>query len=135
MIRQFFLAAALAAGAASIAAPRASQAQLVTGVLNLTGDYNITATGDSMLNGKMHLRQSQYTVVGYLDTADGSRVQVNGKLNNQTLSGKWRGPTGEVGWLTMNFLTTGRSFNGEYGYGGRKPNGEIAGRRLTATHM
>ena len=134
MIRRFFLAAALAAGTVT-AAPQVSQAQLITGVLNLTGDYNITATGDKMLNGTMHLRQSQYVVVGDIVTANGSKVQVDGKLANQTLSGKWRGPTGEVGWLTLNFLTTGRSFNGEYGYGGRKPNGEIAGRRLTASRM
>ena len=134
MIRRFFLAAALAAGTLT-AAPQVSQAQLITGVLNLTGDYNITATGDKMLNGKMHLRQSQYVVVGDIVTPDGSKVQVDGKLNNQTLSGKWRGPTGEVGWLTLNFLTSTRSFNGEYGYGGRKPNGEIAGRRLTVSHM
>jgi hypothetical protein len=103
---------------------------------NITGDWVIQATGDQLLSGTLHLTQVGDTVVGSADAKgpQGSGVlQINGTLQGNKLSGKWRSPKGNVGWITLNFQPSFHAFSGEWGYGGRKPNGMIVSKKFVAT--
>ena len=42
---------------------------------------------------------------------------------------KWNGPKG-AGWLTLYFSADGRSFQGTWGFNGRKSNWSFVGKRL-----
>lgn len=116
-----------------IIAPITSGAQTTP---NVTGDWVVQVTGDEFIAGTLHLTQVGDTVVGSADAkgAQGSGVlQIHGTLSGNKLSAKWRGPKGNVGWLTLNFQPSFRAFSGEWGYGGRKPNGSIVSKKFIAT--
>lgn len=103
---------------------------------NITGDWVVQVTGDEFVAGTLHLTQVGDTVVGSADAkgAQGSGVlQINGTLSGNKLSGKWRSPKGNTGWITLNFQPRFRAFSGEWGFGGRKPNGSIVSRKFIAT--
>jgi hypothetical protein len=101
---------------------------------NVTGDWVTQITGDQLLVGKLHLTQVGDTVVGSAEPAKGSGVlQISGPLQGTQLSGKWRGPKGNVGWITLNFNPSFTAFSGQWGYGGRKPNGTIVSRKFLKT--
>ena len=103
---------------------------------NVTGDWVVQVTGDDFVAGTLHLTQVGNTVVGSADAkgAQGSGVlQINGTLEGTKMSGKWRAPKGATGWITLHFQPALRAFSGEWGYGGRKPNGSIVSKKFVAT--
>jgi hypothetical protein len=134
MNRRAFGTYVLAAFVLSVMAfiPSYSQAQL--GPHIITGDWAIQSSGEKFYSGTIHMVQQGYTVVGHSTTSKGA-LQFSGKLNNNVLSGKWTGPTGETGWLTFTFAQSFLSFNGEFGYNGRKPHGTIIGKLVRKTPM
>lgn len=112
--------------------PGAVLAQL--GPHMITGVWQVRSGGEQFHSGTIHMSQSGYTVVGNTKMGAGM-MNFTGKLDNDTLSGKWKGPTGETGWLTFHFAPTFTSFNGEYGYNGRKPSGTVVGKLVRKTSM
>jgi len=103
---------------------------------NITGDWVVQMTGDDFVAGTIHLTQVGNTVVGSADAKGaqgGGVLQINGTLDGNKLSGKWRAPKGATGWITLNFQPKFRAFSGEWGYGGRKPNGSIVSKKFIAT--
>lgn len=108
--------------------PAHSSAQL--GPHIATGDWSVKSSGPGFSSGTVHMVQQGYTIVG---NGAGKRLSFSGKLNNEKLSGTWRGPTGETGWLTLTFSQSFLSFNGEYGYHGRKPEGTLIGKLVKHT--
>ena len=100
----------------------------------VTGVWQVRSGGEQFHSGTVHMSQTGYTIVGNSRMARGM-MNFTGKLNNDTLSGTWRGPTGETGWLTLHFAPSFRSFNGEYGYHGRKPSGTMVGKLVRHTTM
>lgn len=112
----------------------AQQPAYGSGLKGLTGDWAVQITGAKLIAGSLHLTQVGNTIVGSAESAKGKGVlQVNGTIAGQKVSGNWRGPTGETGWITLNFNDTGTSFNGTYGYGGRTSNGSIVARKIRTT--
>jgi hypothetical protein len=94
---------------------------------DLTGDWQVTSTGDQFKSGTVHLQQSGSAIVGSY-TGDGAGAHVSGKLTNHVMSGTWKGANGnESGWVTIFFRESGNGFNGEWGYHGRPPNGLLVG--------
>ncbi|HVN68421.1 MAG TPA: hypothetical protein VMU38_02025 [Candidatus Binatia bacterium] len=127
------LFAALLASFALAATPSPSAAQAAA-PHNVTGDWVVQITGDQLLAGTLHLSQVGTTVIGSAETPHNAGVlQMSGTFSGLTLSGKWRAPKGNVGWFTLNFNAKGTSFNGQWGYGGRKPNGTLVARMLVPT--
>ena len=100
------------------------------GTRSLSGNWHVQATGDVFHKGTLHLTQQGSTIVGSAPMSAGA-AQINGTLANDKMSGTWRAPNHETGWLTLNFASNGRGFNGEWGYHGHKPNGSIVGTRAT----
>lgn len=129
MKRFHFLIGAVVATFAVFAVPAHNAGAQMMGTPNLTGTYRIQATGDTLLAGNVQLTQQGSTVVGSGRGKNGGVMQFSGKLTNLRLDGTWRSPTNETGWLTLNFQQNGRGFSGEWGYHGRKPNGNIVGTR------
>jgi hypothetical protein len=100
---------------------------------NVTGDWRVQATGSQFILGNMHLAHVGDTLVGSAIAPSGKGVmQIHGTFAGSKVSGKWRGPTGEVGWITLNFQGNS-TFNGEWGYGGRPPSGNIVAHKIRAT--
>jgi hypothetical protein len=96
----------------------------------LSGNWTVTSTGDQFQQGTVRLSQQGATIVGRFTPSGGRSVDVDGKLNNNVLSGTFRvSGGGETGWITLFFAENGRGFRGEWGYHGRPPNGLIVGRR------
>ncbi len=124
-----FLSGVVAATAVIFAIPAYNAGAQMMGTPNLTGTYNIQATGDTLLVGTVRLTQQGSTVVGSGRTKSGGTLQFSGNLTNNKLDGTWRAPNNETGWLTINFQQNGRGFSGEWGYHGRKANGNIVGTR------
>ena len=98
----------------------------------ITGDWVVQATGDQLIAGTLHLTRVGDTVVGTAKSGNGI-LQINGTLKGSVLSAKWRAPKGNVGWMTLNFTSTFTGFHGDWGYGGRQPNGSIVGKQLAHT--
>ncbi len=112
----------------------AAHAQMMN-VPNLAGSYNVVATSDRnhLLTGVLVLHQTGTSIVGSINVPAG-QTQISGTLNGMVVSGNWRGPTGETGWLTLNFMPPGMmKFSGDYGYNGRKPTGQINGTKMPPT--
>jgi hypothetical protein len=102
---------------------------------NLTGDWALQVSGDKLLVGTMHLTQVGDTVIGSAETARGGVGQISGKLEDGKISGKWRNPKGETGWITLTFDSGLEGFNGDWGYGGRKTNGAIVAKKIRSTEF
>jgi hypothetical protein len=116
-----------------VSTPSVISAQ-ATATHNITGDWVTQITGDQLFVGTLHLTQVEDTVVGSAEVAKGHGVlQLSGTLTGAQLSGKWRGPKGNTGWITFNFNPTFTAFSGQWGYGGRKPNGTIVSRKFLKT--
>ena len=60
-----------------------------------------------------------------MEDAATAKTQMTGKFHDGMIEGTWRGPTGETGWLTMRFAPDRESFNVEWGYHGRTPDGHF----------
>lgn len=132
MNRRAFSVYAFVAILLALLVPNVSQAQLSPRLI--TGDWSVQSAGQEFHKGIMHLTQQGYTVVGHVKGPKGT-ISLNGKLNNNVLSATWHGPSGETGWLTFNFAGTFLSFNGDYGYAGRKPSGQVIGKLVKSTAM
>ena len=100
---------------------------------NVTGDWALQVSGDKLLVGTMHLTQVGDTVIGSAETSQGGIGQISGKLEDGKISGKWRSPKGATGWITLNFDSSLSSFNGDWGYGGRNPNGQIVAKKIESS--
>jgi hypothetical protein len=95
----------------------------------IPGNWHVHSTGDQFRSGTLHLHRQGTTIVGNYEAEKGT-TQMTGKLVNDKLSGTWRDPSGESGWLTLNFSETGTGFQGEWGYHGRPSNGNLVGQLI-----
>jgi hypothetical protein len=104
---------------------------------NVTGDWVVQISGDELFSGTLHFTQVGTTVIGSAEAGKalngGGVMQVSGTLSGHQLTGNWRAPKGETGWVTLNFQPEFHAFSGEWGYGGRKANGKIVSKKFTAT--
>ena len=73
------------------------------------------------------------TVIGSAETSKGGIGQISGKLEDGKISGKWRAPKGATGWITLNFDSGLTTFSGDWGYGGRNPNGDVVAKKILST--
>jgi len=95
---------------------------------NLTGTWVIQQSG---LNGtsdsKITLKQSGMGLVGS-NAANGNGF-TGTFVNDTQINGTWHGPGG-AGWLTIYASANGHSFNGSWGYNGKKENGTFVGNKV-----
>jgi len=136
MIRKIVLLIVATITLSFAAAYQIPQAQAQPAGSNVTGDWAVQMTGDRFVQGKIHLSQVGDTVIGSAVAPSSSSsgiLQMSGKFAGNTLSGTWRGPKGETGWLTFNFTPARNAFSGDWGYGGRQPNGHIVARKIVST--
>jgi hypothetical protein len=95
---------------------------------NLTGTWTVQQTG---LNGTtsqtITLKQSGDSVVG--TNATNGNGFTGTFVSDTKINGKWHGPGG-AGWLTVYASANGHSFNGSWGYNGRKENGTFVGNKF-----
>lgn len=127
MIKRLFVTAlASLLGIAATIGPGAAQMQ--TASHTVAGVWNVSATGAHFQQGKYRVQQVNQTIIG----KNGAGGQMQGTMKNPGLvEGTWRGPTGETGWFNMHVTPDGKSFSGEYGYGGRKPTGTLIGHKMS----
>lgn len=95
---------------------------------NLTGTWTVQQTGpNGNTSSQVTLTQSGTKVVGTNATTHNgfSGTFVNGTQIN----GVWNGPGGS-GWLTVFVTPNGHSFNGTWGYNGRKANGSFVANKV-----
>jgi len=95
---------------------------------NMTGTWIVQQTGyNGNSTTQITLTQSGNQIVG---TNAKSGNGFTGKFVSDTqIDGKWHGPGG-AGWLTVYVTPNGHSFNGEWGYNGRKPNGTFVANKV-----
>ncbi len=112
--------AVLAVGTAVLAAP-----------VHATGRWQTQVTNGADLNtGVMTFNQVGMTVVGKL-----GNTTINGEMVSDTkMNAKFDGPHG-AGWITLYFAANGNSFQGEWGYNGKKPAGNFIGKRIMTSSM
>ncbi len=95
---------------------------------NLTGNWTVQQSG---LNGTttstVTLTQSGDGFVGK-NAANGTGF-TGTFVNDSQINGTWHGPGG-AGWLTIYASPNGHSFNGSWGYNGRKENGTFTGNKF-----
>ena len=94
---------------------------------DISGNWTVDQTGlNGPSSGKIVLTQSGNTIVG-TNKANGNNF--NGEFVTDTqINGTWKGPGG-AGWLTVYVTPNGHSFNGTWGYNGRKANGSFVGQK------
>ncbi|HEY1655960.1 MAG TPA: hypothetical protein VGF86_12700 [Candidatus Tumulicola sp.] len=111
------VAIALASFTAGIASPP-----------SVTGTWSVQQTG---LNGNsvatVKLTQSGMGIVG--TNAKNGTGFTGSFVNDTQINGKWHGPSG-AGWLTVYVSPNGHSFNGTWGYNGRKANGSFVANKI-----
>jgi hypothetical protein len=95
----------------------------------VTGNWRLQVTGTVFSNGNSRLTQQGTRIVGTAQAQGGGTVNFSGTLDNNKLSGTWRSPKNETGWLTFWFNQNARGFEGEFGYHGREPDGSVVGTR------
>jgi len=95
---------------------------------NLTGTWVIEQSG---LNGtsrsQVTLSQSGTGITGQ-NAANGNGF-TGQFVSDSQINGTWHGPGG-AGWLTIYASPNGHSFNGTWGYNGRKANGSFTGQKF-----
>jgi len=95
---------------------------------NLTGSWTVQQSG---LNGTttatVTITQSGNGFVG-TNAANGNGF-TGTFVNDSQINGTWHGPGG-AGWLTVYASPNGHSFNGSWGYNGRKENGTFTGNKF-----
>ena len=125
-VRAIILALAGVLGFSLMGGPTTAQ----TPAANLTGTWNVIATGSHFQSGTYRINQVNDVVTGITAPVSGQvSAQFDGKANASGLiEGSWRGPTGETGWFNMRLAADGKAFSGQYGYNGRKAEGTLIGR-------
>jgi hypothetical protein len=95
---------------------------------NLTGTWTVQQTGpNGTSTGTIKLTQSGNGVVGHNAATQNG---INGTfVSDSQINGTWNGPGG-AGWLTVYASPNGHSFNGTWGYNGRKANGSFVGNKV-----
>lgn len=95
---------------------------------NITGTWTVQQSGvNGTTTSTLTLSQSGSGIVGQNPkTGTGFTGEF---VNDKQINGKWHGPGG-AGWLTVYVSPNGHSFNGEWGYGGRSPNGTFVGNKV-----
>ncbi len=95
---------------------------------NLTGTWHVQQTG---LNGTttatVTVTQSGEGLVG--NNATNGNGFTGTFVTDSKINGKWHGPGG-AGWLTVYVSPNGHSFNGSWGYNGRKENGTFVANKV-----
>ncbi len=95
---------------------------------NITGTWVVQQSG---LNGTTQstitLTQSGTGLTGQ-NAKNGTGFTGTFATDTQ-INGKWHGPSG-AGWLTVYVSENGHSFNGTWGYNGRKANGSFVGNKV-----
>jgi hypothetical protein len=111
--------------AALLSAGTAVKAVLV----NATGQWQLQATnGSELITGVLTLNQVGSTIIGSIHS-----TTINGTMVSDTkMDAKFNGPRG-AGWLTVYFTADGKSFQGQWGYNGKKPGGKFIGQRVSST--
>ncbi|HET9029602.1 MAG TPA: hypothetical protein VFN49_05445 [Candidatus Aquilonibacter sp.] len=94
---------------------------------NVSGNWKVEQSGyNGTTTSTIKLTQSGENVVG--SSSGGNNFQ--GKfVTDSQINATWHGPGG-AGWLTVYVTPNGHSFNGEWGYNGRKPNGTFVGNKF-----
>ena len=97
--------------------------------VNATGQWQLQATnGAELIMGVLTLNQVGSTVIGSVHS-----TTINGTMVSDTeMEAKFSGPRGS-GWLTVYFTAEGKSFQGLWGYNGKKPGGKFIGQRISST--
>jgi hypothetical protein len=126
MIRRFFALILMSfIGIATAIVPATAQTQSMGH--NVAGTWKVSATGAHFQNGSYAIQQVNQNIIGK-NSAGG---QLQGTMKDpSTVQGTWRGPSGETGWFNMHLTPDGKSFSGQYGYGGRKPTGTLIGQKV-----
>jgi hypothetical protein len=94
--------------------------------VNTTGHWHIQVTnGAEFYSGVVTFHQVGQTVIGHAGntTIDGTMV------SDTKMNAKWNSPKG-AGWMTVYFGAAGNTFQGTWGFNGRKANGSFVGRRV-----
>lgn len=94
--------------------------------VNATGKWNFQLTsGANLLTGVVTFNQVGSTVIGHAGS-----TTINGSMVSDTkMNAKWNGPKGS-GWMTIYFGASGNSAQGEWGWNGRKANGNFVAKRV-----
>ena len=93
--------------------------------INATGKWGFQVTnGATLATGQVTFNQVGETVIGHA-----GHTTINGTMVSDTkMNAKWNGPKG-AGWMTVYFSASGNSFQGEWGYNGKKADGQFIGKR------
>lgn len=96
--------------------------------VNATGQWQIQVTnGAELITGQLTLNQVGTTVIGSVHS-----TTITGTMVSDTeMEAKFNGPRG-AGWLTVYFIGEGKSFQGLWGYNGKKPGGKFIGQRISS---
>ena len=85
---------------------------------NLTGTWAVQQTGvNGTTSSTITITQSGMGIVGM--NAKTGNGYTGTFVNDTQINGKWHGPGG-AGWLTIYVSPNGHSFNGTWGYNGRR---------------
>ena len=103
----------------------------VMAAMSATGHWQVQVTNGADLNtGTATFNQVGTTVVGKL-----GNTTINGTMVSDTkMNAKWNGPHG-AGWITLYFAASGNSFQGTWGFNGKKENGSFVGKRVMPSSM
>ena len=99
--------------------------------VNATGHWNVQLTnGAELYTGVVTFNQVGQTVIGHA-----GKTTINGTMVSDTkMNATWNGPHG-AGWITLYFSANGNTFQGTWGFNGRKSNGSFVGKRVMSSMM
>lgn len=99
--------------------------------VNTTGHWHVQVTsGSDFYTGVLTFNQVGETVIGHAGS-----TTIDGKMVSDTkMNATWHGPKG-AGWMTFYFGAAGNSFQGSWGFNGRKANGSFVGKLIPAGSM
>jgi hypothetical protein len=120
---------ALVAALALRAQPVSADNSMMSSPVNISGTWNVQATGNEFKSGKLFLTQRGATIVGYYGAT--KQGQISGTMvSGGQVNGNWKSPSG-AGWITLHVTPNGKGFSGTWGYNGHKSNGSIVGTKAS----